>query len=289
MAELALTSFRTYAQGLDHPECVAVGPDGLIYAGGEAGQIYRVQPTGVVETLAVTGGFILGLCLDAELNVYACDLKQQVVYRVSPQGEVTCYSGGTPERPMITPNFPVFDAAGRLYVADSGGWHARNGCIYCVHPDGRTVVVSEQLNEFPNGLALSPDGREMFVALSNIPGVAKAEVLADGAFGPPVPVVTTPQAIPDGLAFDAAGDLLIACYTPDVIYRYSRAGQLSVVAEDWESTTLSSPTNVAFVGEDRRTLVVASLSRWHLAAAEWSVPGAAPHFPKMPRAATSVA
>ncbi|MFM8485773.1 MAG: hypothetical protein ACKOCH_05525, partial [Bacteroidota bacterium] len=51
-----------FASGLDHPECVAVHPDGSVWAGGEAGQIYRISPDGrVVEEVANTGGFVLGL------------------------------------------------------------------------------------------------------------------------------------------------------------------------------------------------------------------------------------
>ncbi|HYZ12971.1 MAG TPA: hypothetical protein VFA08_05115 [Actinomycetota bacterium] len=34
-----LEAFVTIATDLDHPECVALGPDGALYAGGEAGQI----------------------------------------------------------------------------------------------------------------------------------------------------------------------------------------------------------------------------------------------------------
>lgn len=281
MPELALSAFRTFADGLDHPECVAAGPDGLIYAGGEAGQIYRIQADGAVEVIASTGGFILGLCLDASGSIYACDPKNRAVVRVSPLGEAIEFSRGTAERPMVTPNFPVFDAAGRLYVADSGRWHRNEGCIYAILPGGRTVIVSDAFREFPNGLAINPQGTELYVALSNVPGVSKADIRPDGTLGPPQAVVTTPGAIPDGLAFDVEGNLYIACYTPDVIYRYSMAGELVILAEDWESTTISSPTNVAFVGPNRRTMVVASLSRWHLAAVDLPVAGCAPRFPSI--------
>ena len=53
-----------FAQGLDHPEGLAVARDGTVYAGGEAGQVYRISPDGKkVEVLANTGGFCLGLTL----------------------------------------------------------------------------------------------------------------------------------------------------------------------------------------------------------------------------------
>ena len=44
-----LDGFTTFATGLDHPEGAAWGPDGRIYAGGEAGQIYAIGLDGSVE------------------------------------------------------------------------------------------------------------------------------------------------------------------------------------------------------------------------------------------------
>lgn len=279
MSDIPLSSFRVLADGLDHPEGVTFGPDGHIYAGGEAGQVYRISPEGELSLVGSTGGFLLGLCLDAECNIYACDLKQKVVSRMTPQGQVTVYSSGSLDRPMITPNFPVFDASGNLFVADSGNWHGNNGCIYRIQPGGVTHVVSTGFSEFPNGLAISPDGQELYVALSNVPSLAKATILPDGQLSSPQMVIELPRAIPDGLAFDCEGNLFIACYTPDIVYRYSPSGKLSVWAEDWESTLISSPTNVAFMGENLKTMVLASLGRWHLACVDVDVAGAPLNYP----------
>src|SRR4051812_49651927 len=52
--------FTTLAEGLDHPEGAAVGPDGTVYAGGEAGQIYRIAADGTPEQYADTGGVLFG-------------------------------------------------------------------------------------------------------------------------------------------------------------------------------------------------------------------------------------
>src|SRR5918911_692977 len=74
-----LADLRTVAEGLDHPEGVATGPDGLLYAGGEAGQVYRIDPEArAAEQIADTGGFVLGLCHDAAGTIYACDTGRVV-------------------------------------------------------------------------------------------------------------------------------------------------------------------------------------------------------------------
>jgi len=56
---------------LDHPEAVAWGPDGRIYAGGEDGQLYRLglEDRSCEQVARVAGGFILGLAHDAAGNV----------------------------------------------------------------------------------------------------------------------------------------------------------------------------------------------------------------------------
>jgi gluconolactonase len=276
-----IEEFAPFVEGLDHPEGVCWGPDGFVYAGGEAGQIYRISFEGNVEQVGTTGGFILGVALDADMNVYACDMGNHALKRITQQGEVSTYSDGTAERKMVTPNYAVFDKAGNLYVSDSGSFKGFDGCLWLIRPGGATELISTDLKAFPNGLALSPDGEYLYVVLSNIPGVARVKVQADARVGAPETVVELPRNVPDGLAFDAEGNLYIACYTPDIIYRLTPAGELAILAEDWESVTFATPTNVAFCGEDLKTLVVASLSRWHLTKGTLSVAGAPLNYPKL--------
>ena len=111
---------RLLAEGLDHPEAVALGPDGTLYAGGEAGQIYQIDADGQFREITSTGGFILGIAVDAQGAVHACDCGGQSVVRVNRDGTLQRRSTGTADHSFAVPNYCVFDADGYLYVSDSG-------------------------------------------------------------------------------------------------------------------------------------------------------------------------
>ena len=275
----SLGQFTTLVDGLDHPEGVAWGADGNWYAGGEAGQIYRIAGDGTFSQIASTGGFILGLALDGSHNIYACDLFQNKVFKVSAAGEVDVYSDGSADRKFVAPNYPVFAANGDLYVSSSGGFDEKNGCVFLIRPDGETIIASEEINHFPNGMALSLDGRDLYIIVSNMPGIVKAPIQADGTLGDPQPVVEMPGTVPDGLALDAEGNIYIACYAPNKVFRYTVSGELELVADDWQSVVLSAPTNIAFGGQDMKYAIFGSLGRWHLSMIEMPVTGARLRYP----------
>ena len=266
MPLINLKHAETFVEGLDHPEGVALGPDGMIYAGGEGGQVYRIGfETRRVETYAATGGLNLGLALDADANVYMCTPGRQAVFKVTPPGEVAVYSRGTAERPMVTPNYLAFDAQGNLYVTDSGIWKADNGCTFCIAPDGSTSLIDTECIQFPNGCAVSPDGQYLYLAMSlNPPRVVRFAIEAGRRAGPVETVVELPHTVPDGLAFCADGSLLVACYRPDTIFRVLPGGEVTIVMDDYEGTILGAPTNVCFGGPNLSVLFWGNLGRWHL-------------------------
>jgi sugar lactone lactonase YvrE len=268
--------FEVMTEGLDHPEGVAWGRDGFVYAGGEAGQIYRAALDGSVAQVATTGGFILGVCPDGDGNVFACDTGRREVVRASVSGDVSAYFAGLPDRRLVNPNYAVFDSSGNLYLSDSGEYHKDNGCLWKIAPGGRGEVLRDDVRAFPNGLALSADEAWLYVAVSTLPGVVRAP-LAGGA----VETVTVlDRKVPDGLAFDIDGNLYISCYSPDEIWRLRPSGTLELFAEDWERAVLAAPTNMAFCGPALDIMVVANLGRWHLAKARVEVPGLASHYPR---------
>jgi gluconolactonase len=268
--------------GLDHPEGVAWGPDGKVYAGGEAGQVYRINlADNACETFANTGGFVLGLAHDAAANVYVCDQGRKEIVKVTPSGEVSAYSSGNADQHMRLPNYPVFDAAGNLYVSDSGDWAAQNGFIWKIKPGGSAEIWDRQASGFTNGMCLGPDGRALYVVESSPPLISKIPINPDGSAGKREVVVELPRNVPDGVAFDVQGNLYISLYNPNIIYCYDRAGKLTVLYDDWEQLMLVAPTNIAFGGADMKTLLIANLCGWNLVTAPMAIAGLPVKYPSL--------
>jgi len=274
-----LKRFETIATDLDHPEGVALGADGLLYAGGEAGQVYRVGDDGTVEQLASTGGFIFGVTLDGLGNVYACDFGNASVKRVSPTGEVSTHSSGTAERPMRVPNSSAFDDAGNLYVTDSGEWGDDDGLVYRIAPGGATEVWTEATPRFPNGCCLIADGSALLIVESRGRAVMRVPIAADGAAGAPELVTDLTGSQPDGIALAQDGTMFVGCYRPDRVFRIGTGGVIEVFAEDPDGVVLNQPANIAFFGPGFDRVVVSSLGGWSLVAATAGVSGLALRYP----------
>ena len=277
------TQVSVLVDGLDHAEGVAWGPDGYAYAGGEAGQLYRIDiENRDVAQVADTGGFLLGIALDARNNVYACDTGNKAVMRITQDGVVSTYSSGSPGEPFATPNYPAFDSEGNLYVCDSGEWLADDGKIYRIRPGGDTEVWDRRQKEFPNGLCLGPEGRSLYVAMSvNPPRVDRIAIEPDGGPGRVEAVVELPNTVPDGLAFDTDHNLYVSMYRPDVIYRLTPSGKLDILAEDYQGTLIAAPTNIAFCGDNRDILLSANIGRWHITRYETGATGLELHYPDL--------
>lgn len=279
------TQVSVLVDGLDHPEGVAWGLDGYAYAGSEQGQIFRVdiEAREFRQVAQITpAGFVGGLALDGDNNIYACDAANHKVRKITPGGVVTVYSEGAPGEPFNLPNYPAFDGQGNLYVSSSGGWYEDAGLIFKIMPGGSTEVWERTSVTFPNGICLSPDGNYLYVVMSlNPPRVSRIRIQADGSAGEVEVVKELPQTVPDGLAFDTDGNLYISCYRPDRIYRLAPDGDLQVLADDFEGTLIAAPTNVAFCGRNRDVLISANLGRWHLTRYEAGATGHPLHYPRL--------
>ena len=242
--------YRILASGLDHVEGVCWDPTRrCLWAGGEAGQVYRVELDGSVSVVTVIdGGALLGLALDANGTLYICDPGNHQVWAMDTHFMVEAF-GDT----IDYPNYPAFAPDGRLFVSDSVDFAEATGGIVVIDVDGTTTRVPTRPLAFANGIAI--DDTTLWVIESAAPAVS-AIALASGDLER---VIEMERCVPDGLAFDAAGGLLISCYQPNQLWRWTRPGGLQLLLDEWTGELILSPTNVAFYGEELDRLALASL------------------------------
>ncbi|MEM0948895.1 MAG: SMP-30/gluconolactonase/LRE family protein [Pseudomonadota bacterium] len=254
---------------ISHPEGVAVGPDGWVWAGTQDGAIVRIAPDGSkMECIASTAGFALGLAFDGDRALFVCDLKHEAVFRLDLKSRAL---DRFTDPGIVIPNYPLVDRSrGRLLVSDSHASGTPGPGIWSYDLDtGAGALWYEDDLNFANGLAMRTGEDAVYVCETFATAITRIAIDAHGNPGPAVPFATDLPGLPDGIAFDAKGNLIVGCYEPSRLLRISPDGaQTDILVEDPAAHVFCHPTNIAF-DEDR--LYTANLGRWHISSVEMDI------------------
>ena len=258
---------------LSHPEGVAIGPDGWIWTGNQDGDILRSTPDGArMEAVASTGGFILGLAFDGDRALFVCDLRHAAVFRLD-LADRTLSRFTKPG--IVIPNYPLVDGRRqRLLVSDShaSGTSGPGIWSYDLASGAGALWYGADLN-FANGLASRQGDDAIYVCETFAAAITRIPILPDGNPGAPEPFATGLPGLPDGIAFDRDGNLVVGCYEPSRLLRISPDGaRTDILIEDTTAHTFCHPTNIAFDGD---ALFTANLGRWHITRVQMDI-GARP-------------
>ena len=211
--------------------------------------------------------------VDRQGRIVWCAGQDRAIKRLEQDGSRTVLADGFEGRHFNGPNDVAITADGAIYFTDSdvglrGGirgplaqmpdsvWRWKEGTV--------TLAVSrEQLGAEPNGIALSPDDRFLYLSagtLSPDPKVMRYPVNADGNVGPGV-LFTHGSGIGDGMKTDRAGNLWSTDALPGTVRITAPDGRLLGLLHlpspgDTEPRKTSCASSLAFGGDDARTLYV---------------------------------
>ena len=236
------------------------------------GRIFRIDPHGAWTLVAEYDGEPNGMKFMNARTLLIADYKNGLMQLDVATGRVTPFLERRNSERFKGVNDLCFDAAGNLYFTDQGqtGLHDPTGRLYRLGRDGRLDLLLDNIPS-PNGVALSPDGKLLYLAVTRGNCVWRVPLLPDASVAKVSQFFTSygPSG-PDGLAVDEGGRLLVA--NPGLGYVWvlnTRAEPVQV----WRGPAGASTTNLAFGGAGRRTLYVTDSTHGHVLRAELDTPG----------------
>ena len=270
---------------------LAVDVAGNLYvADRENHRVQRIDPAGVISTIAGTGeaGFNgdggpatearlrlpYGVAVDAAGNLYVADRENHRVRRIDPAGVISTIAGTGEagfsgdgglaiEARLWFPSRLAVDAASNLYVADTGNHRVRRidpaGVISTIAGTGEVGFSGDggpatearlNLSEYPGGVVVDVAGN-LYVAdtgnhrvrridpagvISTIAGTGEAGFSGDGG-----PASEARLNRPFGLAVDEAGNLFVADFENHRVRRINPAGVITTIAGTGDSWFVGDP------------------------------------------------
>ena len=294
---------RPLCTGLRFPEGPSAGADGRVYLVEMLGRrIARFGANGVRETFAPIDGSPAATAWGPDGALYVTNNGGLAEADGAPAGKSDPNSGGSIDRVALdgsveriymecdgvaldAPNDLVFDPEGGFYFTDPEHGNLFDdgpmpkGHVYWARPEGGEIRRVATGYDSSNGIAITDDAKTLLVAETLTARIWAHDILGPGELGPRRLHAQLPDGhLPDGMALDACGHLIVAAVT---------AGALVHVGPDGEvlgriPTADALVTNCCFVGPERTTLAITEGRLGRVVALRWPRPGMVP-FPERTR------
>jgi gluconolactonase len=217
------------------------------------GRVFRIDAQGEWEQIAEWAGEPNGMKFLNDRELLITDYRNGLMVCDIASGTVRPYLERRNSERFKGVNDLTFDSRGNLYFTDQGqtGLHDPTGRLYRLRTDGRLDMLLSNVPS-PNGVALSPDERVLYLGVTRGNQVWRVPLLDDGSVAKVGAFFTShgPSG-PDGLAVDQAGRVIVANPGLGVAWVLNHRGEPEVVLRSCAGASL---TNVAFGGADRKTL-----------------------------------
>jgi len=301
--KLTAADLVPYGQGLERPECVWVDVEG-VWASDARGGVCRVHDGRAAELLGAGIADPNGFSRRPDGSFVIAGLSDGRLYLITRDGRTRALLDKVDGVPLGAVNYACADGSDRIWLSVMTRhlpWvpamqsRVRDGYIVRVDGDGaRAEIVADGL-DLTNEVKVSPDGLYLY-AVETLGGrIVRFGIRSDGSLADKErvgPESLGRGALPDGLTFDADGNIWVTVISENALHVIDREGAVHVVYSDANAPAVAAmadaleqrtgtlahllacadvsgplrlPTSLAFGGADGRTAFVGSVGLTHLA------------------------
>jgi gluconolactonase len=295
--KLTAADFGTFGVGLDRPECVWSDHDGVWVSDARGGLAHigkdgrpELLGSGIVEANGFSrrpdGSFVVAGIGDGGLHL------------IAPDGTTRILLDKLDGKPLGAVNYACADGPDRIWLSvmtRALPWHAAmtskkiDGYIVRIDGNGaRAEIVADDL-DLTNEVKISADGRYLYSVETFANRIVRFPIRLNGTLGPKESVGPNSlgrDVAPDGITFDAYGNIWITVINQNGLYVIDSRGDVHIVYRDPNKRAvdvladaverrngsveqmaeclnvngpLKLPTSVAFGGADGRTAYIGSV------------------------------
>lgn len=264
---LLLAVLPIYAQNFDHLEVERVvkglrfaeGPawsyDGyLLFSDTPVNQLRKLTPgAGDDQVAEKASAGVMGNAFDSDGRLYTCEPRQRRLTRTDKKGKVDILAARFEGKRFNAPNDVVVRRDGHVYFTDPAfGADADQReldfyGVYHITPRGELEAIARWKTR-PNGIALSPNGRTLYVSDSDERKVRAYDLDGKGLASNERVLIPKITGVPDGLKTDEKGNVYVAARG---IFVFSSTGKAL-----GEVPLSEKPSNLAFGDPDLETIYI---------------------------------
>jgi gluconolactonase len=242
------------AAGYAYAEGPAWSPSGfLIFGDIPNNKLLQFTPGQPANVFRENSNGATGNRFDAQGRLYSCESHSRRVTRTDKKGKVEILAERWQGKRLNAPNDLAIRKDGDIYFTDPAFGNQQDTReldffgVYHISRKGDLEVVAKPKGR-PNGIALSPDGRTLYVSNSDEKNVRAYDLNKNGEASNERTLISGMEGVPDGICVDEKGDLYVAA---NHVLVYSPEGKPIGMIQ-----TEETPSNCSFGDPDFGSLYI---------------------------------